>query len=162
MRRSIALCCSERSPTCVLGFLSHDVLASEMFVVTNLQAEREVQTYKVQIEAGALARQSHEMQIELLQQENGALERNVIALRRVVAERHGLSDDCCSHAATASSSSSRDLALIAHLEARAKDSEQRAESMMFQRNEAQSRCGSHLHCVYFPFISLLCTQVPIG
>ena len=162
MRRSIALRCSERSPTCVLGFLLHDVLASEMVVVTSLQAEREVQTYKVQIEAGALARQSHEMQIELLQQENGALERNVIALRRVVAERHGLSDDCCSHSATASSSSSRDLALIAHLEARAKDSEQRAESMMFQRNEAQSRCGSHLHCVYFPFISLLCTQVPIG
>ncbi len=115
-----------------------------VFVETNLQAEREVQTYKVQIDAGTLARQSHELQIEQLQQDNVALERNVIALRRVVAERHGLSDECCSQAATGSSSS-RDLALIAHLEARAKDSEQRAESMLFQRNEAQSRCGRDLH-----------------
>lgn len=73
-----------------------------------------------------------------LQQDCAVLEGNVAALRRLLSERRGAHNDTHS-AAEANPPSIRDSALIAHLEIRAKQSEQRAESMMFQKNEAQSR-----------------------
>ncbi len=100
------------------------------------------------VDAIEIVRQGLEVHNAQLQQENVALERNLIALRRLVSEKHGVSGVYQPHAASGSSSP-RDLALIVHLEGRAKESEQRAESMMFQKNEAQSRrvCCSH-HIVF--------------
>ncbi len=103
-----------------------------------MQAERDLQVSRAQIDAGVLAQKSLEEQNVMLRQENAAFERNVIALRGLVLEKH-LVPDACHSSAGSGSSLHRDLALIAHLEGRAKESEQRAECMMFQRNEAQSR-----------------------
>jgi hypothetical protein len=94
--------------------------------------------YKSQADAAVLSQKSVELQKMQLQQDCAVLEGNVTALRRLLSERRGAHKDAHS-AAEANPPSIRDSALIAHLEIRAKQSEQRAESMMFQKNEAQSR-----------------------
>jgi hypothetical protein len=99
-----------------------------------------MRVYKSQADAAVLSQKSLEVQNMQLQQDCAVLEGNVTALRRVLSERRGAHNDTHSaSAAEANPPSSRDSALIAHLEIRAKQSEQRAESMMFQKNEAQSR-----------------------
>lgn len=91
-----------------------------------------------------------------LQQDCAVLEGNVTALRRLLSEKKGAHHDMHS-AAEANPPSSRDSALIAHLEIRAKQSEQRAESMMFQKNEAQSRFAWLLRPVFVnPFALTPC------
>jgi hypothetical protein len=105
---------------------------------THLQADSQMRLYKSQADAAVLSQKSVELQKMQLQQDCAVLEGNVTALRRLLSERRGAHKDAHS-AAEANPPSIRDSALIAHLETRAKQSEQRAESMMFQKNEAQSR-----------------------
>lgn len=85
-----------------------------------------------------LAEKSLETQNAQLLFDNAALEGNLMKLRGLLSGKQGASCEATS-VVSSPHSSSRDLALIAHLESRAKDSEQRAECMMFQKNEAQSR-----------------------
>ena len=140
-----------------------------------LQAEREVQASRGVIDADMIVRQGLEAHNAQLQQENVALERNLMALRRLVSDKHGVSEAAQPYTATGTvSSSAHDIALIAHLEARAKESEQRAESMMFQKNEAQSRrdccfrrifvrlfrAHSHVFFSQVPICRAFCTALP--
>ena len=108
------------------------------FFDTKVQAESQLQLYKGQLDAGILAQQGLELQNNQLLQDNSALEDAVMKLRSLLSDRMGGTGESLPFAACAPSST-RDLALIAHLESRAKGSEQRAESMLFQKNEVQSR-----------------------
>jgi hypothetical protein len=114
-----------------------------------------VQLLKGKLDAGLLAQDSLQSQVELLQFENAAHEANVAGLRRLFSTKQGnLHDEAQSLSRDGNAPISfRESALLAHLEGRAKESEQRAESMMFQKNEAQSRsCPSTARSPSLPLL----------
>jgi hypothetical protein len=88
--------------------------------------------YKSQADAAVLSQKSLEVQNMQLQQDCAVLDGNVTALRRFIVRKEGRPRR---HALRRRSKP--DSALIARLEIRANQSEQRAESTMFQKNETK-------------------------
>jgi hypothetical protein len=93
------------------------------------------------VEAQALAQKSLEEQNSMLQSVITDLEANVRSLRLLAADRQLPTE---LHDPLDVAPSSCDAAVIFQLESRAKESELRAESMMFQKDEAEARLGLSL------------------